>query len=140
MSGGIWSTMDDVDSFVRKYMAYEIVPKKVAQEMDAEYVQAHHATVTSTRAVEFTPDQEFAMAHVSSRGYKRGSPKVYTFVPMDTEIQEWAGYTGWMGYIDRKSDIYIAVTCPQNKAHHPIQLVWRDIYAAMGKKFPEIKK
>lgn len=137
ISGGIVSNMNDIDSFVRRYMNYELLPKKIIREMDTEYVQANKVVVHSTRSVEFTKDQEFAMAHVVAKGYKRGQPKVYKWVPLNVEIVEWAGLTGWMGYIDRTTDVYIAVVCGIHKAHHPIQWVWKDVYAALGKKLPE---
>lgn len=137
VSGGLVSNLNDIDSFLRKYLAYEIVPKEIVDEMDAEYVQKNKCKVRTSGAIRFSQYQNFAMAHVATRGYKQFDPSLSGFTPMKVTIQEWGGATGWQGYIDRTNNIYMALVVNQQKTYNPVSLAMRDVYAAMGQTFPE---
>lgn len=104
----IRSNMEDVDSFVRNYMAYKILPKSVINEMDTEYVQANKAVVRATPPVSLPKDFYWSMGHVTTKGYKKGD-NIAPWVPMTVTIQEWGGATGWVAMIDRETDVYMAM-------------------------------
>lgn len=132
----ISSTMDDLDSFLRSHLGYRIIPKRYAQTMDTEYLQANKVRILSGRSVKWEMDSRFAMGHVAARGYKLNDV-TGPYVPMTADIQEWGGSSGWLAMIDRTTGVYIGMfSHGANKAINPITFVMKDVYAAMGFEFP----
>jgi len=135
-AGEIVSTMTDVDSFIRHYMQYKIASNNATKVMDTEYIQAHKVKVKSLPPVLLPSNFEWAMGHSASKGYKKGD-HIAPWVPMKVTIQEWAGASGWQTYIDRTNGVYMASVCPSYKLVNPISLVMREVYAALGRNFPD---
>jgi len=131
MAFGIITSADDLDSFGRSYLNYMVLPKRIIEEMNKEYVQAHKCKVLSGSTVKWAEDQEFAMGHVSSRKF-RGGPEL----TLNRRVQWWYGAFGAGVYIDFNAGLYITIMTDSNKIREPISVVAPLVYKAMGKKSP----
>lgn len=131
VSFGILTTGDDLDSLARSYLAYKVLPKAVIDEMDKEYVQAHKCKVYDGMSVKWPRDQEFAMAHVSTRK-ARGPPET----KLNRRVVWWYGAFGAGIYVDRHAGIYISLMMDTYKPLDPITVVTAEVYKALGKESP----
>merc|ERR1719343_1498521 len=126
--------MDDVDNFTYALHTYKVLPKRVVDQMDREYVQSHGAEVVEARPVYFAPYTDWCMGHVCAYGYKQAEgadTPVDKYLNTTVRIHEWGGATGWCSYIDRASDVYIAVTMRNHYTYNPIVAVVKDVYKAL---------
>jgi len=134
-AGGIQSNGVDMDKFLHGYMTYSFLHQSTIRELDTEYVQRRGVKVRTQGFPAYTP---YAMGHYSSRAYEAGCSKNIT---LDVDVQSARGSTGWRGYIDRDTGVYIAALVDNANENqigqaNPIQDVLALVYDAMGQFMP----
>lgn len=131
-SDGIFTTVNDLDSFMSGYLGMRALPAEIYTEMDTEYVQANGAEVVSG-SLPWKPDTDFAMGHAASTKL-RGPPDVQ----LNRIVHWWCGAAGWCTYCDRTADIYMVSAPDGPRDNDVISVVAPLVYRAMGKKFPRV--
>lgn len=135
-AGGIHSTGDDVDNFLRRLLNYEILPKRIVQEMDKESVQSRGVAIK--KGTDFLSFQPYAMGHYASNAYEAGVENNVSLGNAD--IQSGSGVTGWKTFMDRTSGFYMGTVRFTNikfsRHANPIQDVLAEVYKAMDIPWP----
>lgn len=130
---GLMSNGDDIDSFLRGYLAREALPQAIYKQLDTEYVTAQNVTVRNDTVSKGRPIR-WAMSHYQTDIYR---PRTGIHMRMLAPVSYFIGSSGWTLFIDPSASIYIAMLPNERivEGADPIAETMADIYSAMNASY-----
>ena len=114
LAAGMTSTADDYDVILRSYMAYELVPKAVADEMERDYLSPPYASQICDwcdSLTDYFGHYSMSNWYECLHSWAGGATSNVSWTPQcaNDRIHMDLGLFGWYPLLDRKKGVYFQI-------------------------------